>query len=264
MAMREGMIGIDALVEQRLMMDFEKRLIKVEDARVPVRPLPGEIVVIGRRYRGDTEHPTLGLLLAGERRPRGWQSGKAQGFDAFDAKAEVLALLDAAEAPVANLQVFADAGPTWHPGRSAKLGLGPKIIVAAFGELHPGLAKSLDAPEGAVGAEIYLDAIPAPRSTGHARSAYTPPSLQAVTRDFAFVVPADVPADNLLRAIRGAEKAAITGVRLFDRFESAEGLSLAFEVTLQPLEKSFTDEQIAEVSKRIVAAAEKLGAHLRS
>jgi phenylalanyl-tRNA synthetase beta chain len=219
---------------------------------------------VGRRYLGDSEHPTLGLLLAGERTPRGWRTGKAQTFDAFDAKAEVTALLEAAGAPVANLQVYRDAGPTWHPGRSARLGLGPKTILAAFGELHPALAKSLDAPPGAVAAEIYLDAIPAPRSTGHARSAYAPPPLQAITRDFAFIVPADLAADNLVRAIRGADKSAITDARLFDRFESGGGLSLAFEVTLQPVEKSFTDEQIADISARIVAAAEKLGARLRS
>ena len=218
---------------------------------------------LGRRYLGDAEHPTLGLLLAGDRQPRGWQAGKAQSFDAFDAKAEVLALLDAAGAPVANLQVLPDAGPTWHPGRSARLGLGPKTIVAAFGELHPGLARTIDAPAGAVAAEISLDAIPVPRSAGRARPAYSPPALQAVTRDFAFLVPAGLSADNLLRAIRGADKAAITAVRPFDRFEAADGLSLAFEVTLQPLEKSFTEEQIAEISQRIVAAAEKLGARLR-
>ena len=219
---------------------------------------------IGRRYLGDKEHPTLGLLLAGDRQPRSWQSGKAKDFDAFDAKAEVLALLDAAGAPVANLQVFPDAGPAWHPGRSAKLGLGAKTIVAAFGELHPGLSKSLDAPEGAVAAEIYLDAIPAPRASGHARPAYTPPPLQTVTRDFAFLVPTGLPAETLLRAIRGADKTVISGVRLFDRFQSADGLSLAFEVTLQPIDKSFTDGQIGEISGRIVAAAEKLGARLRA
>ncbi|MFL6721881.1 MAG: phenylalanine--tRNA ligase subunit beta [Sphingomonas sp.] len=219
---------------------------------------------IGRRYLGDAEHPTLGLFLAGERRPRGWQSGKAQPFDPFDAKAEVLALLDAAGAPVANLQVIADAGPTWHPGRSAKLGLGPKTVIAAFGELHPGLIKRLDCPAGAVAAEIYLDAIPEPRSSGRARPAFAPPALQAVTRDFAFIVPADLAADNLFRAIRSADKAAITAARLFDRFATAEGLSLAVEVTLQPVEKSFTDEQIGDISSRIVAAAEKLGARLRS
>ena len=113
-------------------------------------------------------------------------------------------------------------------------------------------------------AEIYLDAIPVARSTGHARQAYAPPALQPVMRDFAFIVPADVPAEVLLRAIRGSDKAAITAVRLFDRFETSDGLSLAFEVTLQPIEKSFIDEQIGDISNRIVAAAEKSGARLRS
>jgi phenylalanyl-tRNA synthetase beta chain len=219
---------------------------------------------VGRRYLGDAEHPTLSLLLAGEKVSRSWQSGKGQGFDAFDAKAEALALLEAAGAPVANLQVFPDAGPTWHPGRSATLRLGPKTIVASFGELHPGLQKSLGAAAGAVAADIYLDAIPAPRSSGHARAAFAPPALQSITRDFAFVVPAEVAADALVRAIRGSDKEAIVDVRLFDRFESTDGLSLAFEVTLQPGEKSFSDPEIGEISKRITAAAEKLGARLRS
>ena len=219
---------------------------------------------VGRRYLADAEHPTLVLLLAGEREARGWRSGKAQAFDAFDAKAEALALLDAAGAPVDSLQVVPDAGPTWHPGRSATLRLGPKTIMAAFGELHPRPQKSLDAPPGAVAAEIYLDAIPAGRTSGRTRAAYAPPALQPVTRDFAFIVPGELTAESLLRAIRGADKASISGVRLFDRFESADGLSLAIEVTLQPTEKSFTDEQIGEISRRIVAAAQKLGARLRS
>jgi phenylalanyl-tRNA synthetase beta chain len=219
---------------------------------------------IGRRYLGDREHPTFGLLLAGNRTGRSWHAGKAQPFDSFDAKSEVLALLDAAGAPVGNLQVYPDAGPTWHPGRSAKLGLGPKTVVAVFGELHPSLTRKLDAPPGTVAAEIYFDAIPASRASGHARSQFTPPALQAISRDFAFIVPANVTADALLRAIKSADKALITDARLFDRFEISEGLSLAFEVTLQPVEKSFTDEQIGDVSKRIVAAAEKLGARLRT
>jgi phenylalanyl-tRNA synthetase beta chain len=130
--------------------------------------------------------------------------------------------------------------------------------------IHPAVLKAfgIDVPVAALG--IHLDAIPAPRATGRARSAYVPPALQAITRDFAFIVPADLSAENLVRAICGADKAAITNVRLFDRFESADGLSLAFEVTLQPVEKSFTDEQIGEISRRIVASAEKLGARLRS
>ena len=219
---------------------------------------------IGRRYLAEEERPTATILLAGEKQPRSWQDGKAQRFEAFDAKAEAMALLEAAGAPVENLQLFPDAGPTWHPGRSATLRLGPKMILAAFGELHPRLTKELDAPERAVAVEVYLDAIPGARSNGHARSHYTPPALQPVTRDFAFIVPADLPADSLVRAIRSADKQRITTARLFDRFETADGLSLAVEVTLQPTAKSFTDAELAEISKRIVGAAEKLGARLRS
>jgi phenylalanyl-tRNA synthetase beta chain len=219
---------------------------------------------VGRRYLADGEHPTVGLLMAGDKRPRGWRGGKASAFDAFDAKGEVLALLEAAGAPVANLQLFMDAGDTWHPGRSAKLGLGPKTVLAAFGELHPRIGKALDAPQGCVAAEIYLDAIPAQRSTERARAAFTPPALQSVSRDFAFTVPADLAADTLIRAIRGADKTSITDVRLFDRYEGEQGLSLALEATLQPGEKSFKEAEIAEISARIVATAEKLGAKLRA
>ena len=220
---------------------------------------------IGRRYLGDAEHATLGLLLTGDRMARDWQMGKAQDFTAFDAKGEVVALLEAAGAPTASLQVFPDAGPTWHPGRSATLRLGPKTIVAAFGELHPRLIAEHDAPGGTVAAEIYLDTIPASRSTERTRTPYSPPALQAVVRDFAFVVPDDLPADTLVRAIRGADKATVTAVRIFDRYQPEGGeLSLALEVTLQPGEKSFTEAEIAEISKRVVAAAEKLGARLRT
>ena len=96
------------------------------------------------------------------------------------------------------------------------------------------------------------------------KTVYMEPALQPVTRDFAFLVPAELTAEALVKAIRGADKAAITAARLFDRFESKEGLSLAVEVTLQPADKSFTDDEIAAISKRIVGAAEKLGAKLRS
>jgi phenylalanyl-tRNA synthetase beta chain len=219
---------------------------------------------IGRRYLSDGERPTVSIVLCGERLARGWQSGKAQAFDAFDAKAAVLGLLQAAGAPVANLQVFPDAGANWHPGRSARLGLGPKTILARFGEIHPALARTLDAPQNIVAAELYLDEIPEPRSSGRTRPRFEPPALQPVSRDFAFIVPAEVSADALGRAIRGSDKAAITDVRLFDRFETPEGLSLAYEVTLQPAEKSFTEEELAAISKKIVASGEKLGAKLRS
>ena len=219
---------------------------------------------IGRRYGDDGEHPTLSLILAGDKQTRGWQSGKAKSFDAFDAKAEALALLDAAGAPVANLQVYPDAGPTWHPGRSAALGLGPKTMVARFGELHPALVKTLDAPANSIAAEIYLDAIPAPRDSGRARPAFAPSPMMPLRRDFAFIVPPDLQAGALIRAIRASEKELIADARIFDRFESPQGLSLAVEVTIQPPEYALTDSEIDYVRKQVVTAAEKLGARLRS
>jgi phenylalanyl-tRNA synthetase beta chain len=223
---------------------------------------------VGRRYLAEGERPTVGILLAGARQPRDWRAGRAAPFDAFDAKAEALALLAAAGAPVDNLQVLGDAGPTYHPGRSGRLGLGPKTVLAAFGELHPNIAAAFDLTAPAVAAELFLDALPARRDVGRRRAPYTPPALQAVTRDFAFLVPETVQAGDLLRAVRGADKAAIAGVRLFDRFSGAgvpEGqLSLAVEVTLQPGDRSFTDEDLKAVSDRIVAAAAKLGATLRA
>ncbi|AHE56510.1 phenylalanine--tRNA ligase subunit beta [Sphingomonas sanxanigenens] len=224
---------------------------------------------VGRRYLADAERPTVALLLAGERAPRGWQAGKAQRFDAFDAKAEALALLAAAGAPVENLQVMGEAGGVYHPGQSGTLRLGPKTVLAAFGTLHPTTLKAFDLDGPVAAAEIYLDAIPAKRgATGRMRPAYAPPALQPVTRDFAFLLPRDTPAEALVRAVRGADKAVIVSARLFDLFEGQgvpEGeKSIAVEVVLQPGEKSFTDEQLKAVSDRIVAAAAKAGAKLRA
>jgi phenylalanyl-tRNA synthetase beta chain len=223
---------------------------------------------IGRRYTATGERPTLGLLLAGDKAPRDWATGRAQPFDALDAKAEAIALLAAAGAPADRLQIFEAVSPTYHPGRSATLRLGPKTILAEFGELHPATAKAFDIDGPVMAAELYLDAIPIRRSgSDHMRSAYAPPALQAVRRDFAFLIAADKPADDLLRAVRGADKAAITAVKLFDVF-TGQGVpegekSVAIEVVLQPAEKSFTDADLQAISEKVVAAAAKQGARLR-
>jgi phenylalanyl-tRNA synthetase beta chain len=221
---------------------------------------------IGRRYLGDGERPTLGLVLGGLAAPRHWRSGKAKGFDAYDAKAEALALLAAAGAPVDNLQSLPGASGVYHPGRSGRLALGPRNVLAEYGELHPGTLSAFDLDGPLVGAEIFLDALPKKRP-GRMREAYAPPALQAVKRDFAFLVPEAMAADALLRAVRGADKAAIAGVSLFDVFTGPgvpEGhKSLAVEVILQPGEKSFTEEELKAISGRIVAAAAKAGARLR-
>jgi phenylalanyl-tRNA synthetase beta chain len=227
---------------------------------------------IGRRYfRGadgaSDERPTLGVVLAGEKAPRGWSAGKARGFDAYDAKAEALALLEGAGAPVVNLQVMGEAGTQFHPGQSATLRLGPKTVLARFGALHPATLKAFDIDGPVMAVELFLDAIPPRKNAGFARLPFAPPALQPVTRDFAFLVPAELGAGELVRAVRGADKAAIVAARAFDVF-AGQGVpegqkSVAIEVTLQPGEKSFTDAEINAISDKVVAAARSKGWNLR-
>jgi phenylalanyl-tRNA synthetase beta chain len=232
---------------------------------------------IGRRYLrgaagGSDEHASLGVLLAGENEARGWDrrnsAGKSREFDAFDAKAEALALLAEAGAPVDKLQVSGEAGPQFHPGQSATLRLGPATVLARFGALHPATLAAFDVEGPVMAAELFLDALPSRKSgDGFARPRYAPPALQSVLRDFAFVVPADLPAGELVRVVRGADKANIVEARVFDVF-AGQGVpeghkSVAVEVTLQPGDKSFTDEELKTIVERVVAAAAKQGAQLR-
>ncbi len=222
---------------------------------------------IGRRYLADSEPLTAGVVLAGNKASRGWAEGKATKFDAFDAKTEALALLAAAGAPVDNLQVMGEAGDHYHPGQSGTLRLGPKTILARFGALHPATAKAFDLDGAVMAAEIHLDAIPAKKASGFMRSPFTPPALQAVTRDFAFLVPIDLPAGDLVRTVKNADKENITAARLFDQFIGQgvpEGQkSLAVEITLQPAEKSYGEDDLKAIADRVIAAAGKLGAVLR-
>ena len=222
---------------------------------------------IGRRYLEDGEHPTLVCVLAGDKERRGWASGKATTFDAYDAKAICLELLEAAGAPVSNLMVMGEAGDAYHPGQSATLRLGPKNVIAGFGMIHPSMLKAydIDVPVAAMG--IHLDAIPAKKNASFARSSFAPPALQAVTRDFAFLVPTELAASDLVRAVKGADKINIVDARVFDVF-AGQGVpegkkSVAVEVTLQPTEKSYKDADLKAISDTVVASAAKQGAELR-
>ena len=228
---------------------------------------------IGRRYfhgsgGASDEKPTLGVVLAGDKMPRGWSTGKAKSFDAYDAKAEALALLEAAGAPVGNLMVMGEAGDQFHPGQSATLRLGPKNVLARFGALHPKTLQIFDIDGPVMAVELFLDAVPPKKRGGSfARAAYAPPALQALHRDFAFLVPVDLPAADLVRAVKGADKQTIVSARVFDVF-AGQGVpegkkSVAVEIVLQPGEKSFTDAEIKAISDKVVAAAAKQGAELR-
>jgi phenylalanyl-tRNA synthetase beta chain len=221
---------------------------------------------VGPQYADDTPEGQL-LVAAGTRigsvRPRHWAAHE-RAADAFDAKADAQSLLAVCGAPVDNLQVTADAPGWYHPGRSGVLRLGPTVL-AQFGELHPGVLRALGVKGAAVGFELFLDRIPQPKAKGKGVSS-TRPLLQAspyqpVERDFAFVVAADVPAEKLIRAAKGADKVLVQAVSLFDVFEGgslgAGRKSLAFSVTLQAMDRTLTEQDIAAVSKKIIAAVTK-------
>ncbi|MDH3738552.1 MAG: phenylalanine--tRNA ligase subunit beta, partial [Alphaproteobacteria bacterium] len=217
---------------------------------------------LGPAYQDDT--PQGQLLVAaglrqGDRTARHW-AAPSRPVDAIDAKADALAALDAAGAPVSNLQVSRDAPAHFHPGRSAGLRLG-KNLLAWFGELHPGVLHRLDVRGPMVGFEVFLDRVPARKDRGSARAPLQLSPFQAVHRDFAFIVDDAVNAADVLRAARGAERDLIADAQLFDIY-TGKGIetgkkSLAVEVTLQPIEATLTDEQIDQVAQKIVASVEK-------
>lgn len=200
---------------------------------------------------------------------RGWNA-PAQ-TDALSAKADVLAALSAMGAKTDNLQLTKPTGSYWHPGRSGRLQMGPKNILADFGELHPRALKALGI-EGRVAAfEIWPQALPAPRKKGavsKAKSALSLSELMPLHRDFAFIVPDALSAGDILKAARGADKQLITDAVLFDVYRGAgvpQGhKSLAIEVTLSPKDATLTDKEIEAVSARIIAQAAKAGGVLRS
>ncbi|MCG6856639.1 MAG: phenylalanine--tRNA ligase subunit beta [Salaquimonas sp.] len=205
-----------------------------------------------KRVAGGIRHGTAKLTGGG----RHWQ-GAAQAVSVFDAKADALAALEACGVDVSKVQIFTEAPDWYHPGRSGTVRLGPKVILAAFGEIHPLTLETLDVDGPAAGFEVFLDAIPEPR----AKATRTKPRLdlspyQAVRRDFAFVMDRDKDAASLMRAAAGADKKLVSAVNIFDVFEGAslgEGKkSVAIEVTLQPTDKTLTDEEIDAISKRIV------------
>jgi phenylalanyl-tRNA synthetase beta chain len=185
----------------------------------------------------------------------------------MDAKGDVLAVLAALDVPMAALQVTTDAPGFYHPGRSGVVRQGPKTVLATFGEIHPKVLAALDLTGPAVAFEVFLDAVPEPKR--RRRGMPDLAAFQPVRRDFAFLVDAGVAAEALLRAARGADKALIADVALFDRYAGdklPEGkVSLAIQVTLQPKEATLTDVQIEAVADRIVAAVVKAtGATLRA
>lgn len=225
---------------------------------------------VGPAFRDGSEKGQ-DLVVAGVRAgaavPRNWAKGE-RAVDAFDAKGDALAILEAAGAPTANMQVTRDAPAWYHPGRSGVLRLGPTVL-GRFGEVHPALLEALDVAGPVVAFELFLDAVPSPKKkAGTAKPLLVLSAFQPVDRDFAFLVTSSTDSDKLVKAAKGADKALISDVSLFDIYEG-KGVepgfkSVALTVTLQPVDKTLTDVEIEAVAAKVVAAVAKAtGASLR-
>jgi len=198
---------------------------------------------------------------------RHW-SGEAPAADWSAVKADAIAALSALGLSQSNIQVTREAPSWFHPGCSGALKLGPKVMLGVFGELHPDILTALDAEAPMAAFELYLDNLPPAKRKGTAKPALAASDLQAVRRDFAFLVDRDVAAGDVVRAARGADRALIADVSVFDVF-TGQGVpegkkSLAIEVTLQPHDKTLTDAEIDAVAEKVVAAVVKAtGGELR-
>ncbi len=230
---------------------------------------------VGPQYAGDRpeDQSTAATgIRCGQPHPRHW-SGTMRVVDAYDAKADALAILEMAGAPIGKLLITQDAPGWYHPGRSGVIRLGPKNVLASFGELHPRILDAFGLRGPVAGFEVVLDAMPLPKRTGASRGALRVSGLQPVTRDFAFVVDSGVSAGELLRAAQSsaidASLASIASVALFDVY-AGERLgearrSLAISVTIQPAVRTLTDAEIDQMAGAIIATVKKLtGGDLRA
>ena len=230
---------------------------------------------IGQTYRGDKPEAQL-LLASGVRSESGrlvgggrhW-SGSPGAVDVFDAKADALAALAAAGFDASKAQVAREAPDWYHPGRSGVLRLGPKVVLAHFGEVHPDVVRMFDVAGPVVAFEVFLDAIPADKKRPtRARPPLELNDLMPVRRDFAFVVDSDVAAADIVRAASGADKGLISSVAVFDLYEGGAlgeyRKSVAIEVTLQPKDKTLTDVEIEAIAKKVVGEVKRItGGELR-
>lgn len=218
--------------------------------------------------RPDGQSYALAGIRRGQKHDRHWQQSP-ENVDVYDAKADAMAILASIGVNTTNAQVVAEAPHWYHPGRSGVIRLGPKNIMAYFGEIHPSILKNLDVKGPLVGFEIMIGNIPMPRSkSGNSRGPLKSSDFQSVERDFAFVVDAKIQANDIVKAIRSVNKNLIENISIFDVYQGAgidDGKkSIAVNVKLQPIDKTMTDEEIDVFRMQVInIVSSKLDGTLR-
>ncbi len=228
-----------------------------------------EVGPVFQSVKPDGQQFVAAGLRAGGNAPRHWADEKSnRGIDAFDAKADAIAVLESCGAPGANAQVAREAPDYYHPGRSGTLKLG-KNILAQFGEIHPAILEDMGVKSPVVGFEVFLQNIPQSKKKGTAKKLLALAPLQPLSRDFAFLVDDNVSAEDIVRAAKSADKNMIGNAYVFDIY-TGKGVddgkkSVALNVTIQPKDKTLTDEELEALSKEITTnVTMKTGGTLRS
>ena len=228
----------------------------------------GCLFEVGPQFFGfkPMEQETVACQLRfGQMTPRHWAVAQ-RPVDVFDAKADALSALDAAEAPQ-NVQIAREAPAWYHPGRSGAIKIG-KTVLAYFGELHPKVLKAMDLKTPVCACEIFLDRLPpAKKKNGKGVKTLKLSAFTPIFRDLAFLVDRKVDAEKIVSAAKNTDKALIADVSVFDLYEGenlGDKKSIAIQLTIQPVEKTMTDEEIESVCRRVVGAvAAATGATLR-
>jgi len=222
------------------------------------------------RETGVREARSLAVLLAGRLHEPSWGVPAPPAADFYAVKGVLEALASALR--VDGIELAPDPQPFLHPGRAAAVTLGGNERTAGdgepigwLGELHPLVAESWELPAASC-FEIDLDRLiaAAPVETGYEDLIGYPPLRQ----DLAVVLPEDVPAARVLAAVREAAGELLRDVRVFDVYTGAqvgEGnrRSLALALSFRAADRTLTDEDVAPVHERIVAALGALGGELR-
>jgi len=225
---------------------------------------------IGRNFYS-TEYADQPVVASGIRSgnitKRHWANAERKA-DVIDAKTDVTVALEACGVSVETIQITSEAPSYYHPGRSGAFKMG-KNVIAYFGELHPGVLAKMNREENFVGFEIFLQNIPESRKKTTAKEMLKLSPLQPLLRDFAFMVDRKVDAEKILKAVRSVDKKMIVKVDLFDVYTGKgtddDKKSVALAVTIQPQEKTLTDDEITAITKKIIISVEEqTGGKLRS
>lgn len=225
---------------------------------------------VGPEFTGrnpQEQHISASGVRSGQTAKKDWTSS-ARAYDVFDAKADALAVIAAANGPYENPQITADAPQYYHPGRSGSIRLG-KNVLAYFGEIHPSILKEFDIKTRVVAFEVNVDNIPLPRKAqDKTRKKLELSAFQPVDKDLAFIVNTDISASSIIAAAKNADRIHITDARIFDVYQGSnlpEGKkSIAISLTFQPIEQTFTDKDIENLMNKVAAEVnKKTGGELR-